>query len=176
MGREASGHSPLATRSCAGRRPHRGLLDHLVAYDSAVRPCAIDHPSAAPGPSARRFTPPHTPAGLRTVPPDHLEGLIQGQFLTCGPVGHVLMPYQMARKPVTVALIYKGRTIASVHLVRQPRFDFVIIGPRPPTRTHNPDRLEQPPQMWNASFVVTTSTGRRDGVSLGGIWGSGGHC
>jgi hypothetical protein len=106
-------------------------------------------------------------------PAHHLGGLIQGQFLTCGPVGHVLKPYQMARHPVTVAVSYKGRTVASVHLIRQPRFDFVIIGPRPPVRVFNPDTHEQT-ALWNASFVVTTSAGARDGVALGGIGESGG--
>jgi|HubBroStandDraft_3_1064219.scaffolds.fasta_scaffold133381_2 hypothetical protein len=107
------------------------------------------------------------------IPPDHLWGLIQGQFLTCGPVGHVLKPHQMAREPVTVSLLYKGAVVDSVHLVRQPRFDFVIIGPRKPMKVFDPNTHEQAP-LWNASLVVRTSQGHADAVLLGGIPGYGG--
>jgi hypothetical protein len=135
-----------------------------------IRSTTLEQPSvrvlvASPQLSDAQFT--------ALIPPNHLRGEIEGQFLTCGPVGHVLKPYQMARHPVTVSLIYKGRVVASVHLVLQSRFFFVVIGPRAPKRTIIPGSLEQP-ALWNASFVLTTSAGGRDGVSLGGIAGAGG--
>src|SRR5277367_1198776 len=37
---------------------------------------------------------------LALVPPGHLHGIIEGEFLSCGPIGHVLKPAQMARRPV----------------------------------------------------------------------------
>jgi hypothetical protein len=107
------------------------------------------------------------------IPPDHLSGGVEGQFLTCGPIGHVLKPHQMARKPVTVSLLYKGEVVGSVHLVRQSRFDFVIIGPRRPMRILNPNTHEQTP-LWNASFIVRTSLGGVASVLLGGIADIGG--
>jgi hypothetical protein len=58
--------------------------------------------------------------------------------------------------------------------VRQARFDFVIIGPRTPSRVLNPNTHEQTP-LWNATFVVTTSAGEKSHAFLGGVAGAGGE-
>jgi hypothetical protein len=101
---------------------------------------------------------------------DHLYGIISVQFLTCGPKVRILTPAQMALRQVTVGLYYRGREVASAHLVDQPRFNFLAVGPPVPPLRLDRDTHEQYPQ-WSPSFIVKASTGEDTSVGLGGIPG-----
>lgn len=116
----------------------------------------------------------HVEDVLRSVAPhhDHQYGIISVQFLTCGPKIRILTPSQMAKRPVRIQLVYRGREVASADLVRQPRFNFLVVGPPAP---HLPPRgsvprLSSVNRGWSPGFLLKAN-GEVTSLFLGGLPG-----